>query len=62
MTLAPGLRVRRDRRDALGSTVAKPYGLPHRTVVAWDDRPDTIQFVDDDLLTVVTAEQAALDL
>lgn len=63
MTLAPGLRVHRDRRPKVhGTTQDYTKGLPHRTLVAWDDTPGLVQFVDDDLLVEVTAEQEALPL
>lgn len=59
MTFPAGTRV--EHRGKTG-TAQKLQGLAHRTLVMWDERPATVQFVDDDLLTVVVAEQEVLAL
>jgi hypothetical protein len=58
MTLTAGTRV--TRRGSVGTVQDYTRGLPHRSLIKWDDDPGRVQFVDDDLLTVVTAEQGAL--
>jgi hypothetical protein len=63
MTLTPGLRVHRTSRPNVhGTTQDYPRALPHRTLIAWDDTPGLVQFVDDDLLALTDAEQEALPL
>lgn len=47
MTYEPGTRVRSGRRLGTAQTF---QGLDHRTLVKWDDKPDVVQFVDDDQL------------
>lgn len=61
MTIDPGIRVtRRGRPDRLGYTRTWQGNIPHRTLVRWEDGYE--QFVDDELLRPVTAEQGVLAL
>jgi hypothetical protein len=50
------------RRGKTGTVQDYTRGLPHRSLVMWDDDPGMVQFVDDDLLEPVTAEQEVLPL
>ena len=58
MTLPAGTRV--TRRGSTGTVQDYTRGLPHRSLVMWDDHPGMVQFVDDGLLAEVTTEQGVL--